>query len=900
MVGDTILIKDISINGNNDVTGGLNTATADKLSKTLTDNTINALGIDASSRTIWINGQPYGNAYVNINEDTVEAPIGAEIFNDFENNIASGEYSHAEGKGTITSNAAEHASGKYNQSHKDTTLFSIGIGESKADRKNAIEVTQDGGIYVNSIGGYDGKNPSNSKDIATYLPNMVYIRYEDLKTLRGNDQLVPGQQYRITNYTCTTSTAGTKSAGHKFDIIVTADSNNKLNEEARAINHYFDNLEDDYFKDCNLSAWKIWYCLDNDTNRFAWADKKNGKGVIYRMIDEFGNDCPYDFKNIQFYREQYENTGLYSIISNSTNGTPCYTFSSYTLDQTSKFTDTSLSVSNNVYSNVIKEYIISNKQTLNNTCFFGTNCYCNTFGNNCSDNTFGNTCKSNTLGNGCSSNIFGNDCYRNSFGNSCEFNFFGSNCSNNSFGNGCCYNSFRVSASISSSLKEYVCYNHFDDGCSYNVIWNSKTTSSTISLKNINVNRGVVGTESSYNMINIDALNSKQEINVNQFDRIVSIGNILSIKYESLKALRDSDQLIPGRQYRIIDYTCTTSAAGTKSAGNAFDIIVTANSNNKLNEEARAINHYFNNLEDDYFKDCNLSAWKIWYCIDNDINRFDWADATNGKGVIYRMIDEFGNDCPYDFKNIQFYRKQDRTTGLYSSISNSTDGTPCYTFSSATPDSTGKFADTSLDISNDVYSNVIKQCINFKIQKLNNNCFFGTYCYCNTFGNDCEYNTFGNYCSNNIFGNDYDNNSFGESCSNNIFGNDCDNNAFGDYFSNNSVGNACSNNTFGDHCSYNTFGNKCKYIKFASGDSTSDTKYEYYQYNHFGDGCQRILFIGKETASPSTQVQNYNFSQGINCGNTSYIDVFAKRNLSYETRVLEPGATTTEIKRNNV
>ena len=61
MTGDTILIKDISINGK--------TLTKTKLSETLTDNTINALGIDASSRTIWINGQPYGNAYVNINED---------------------------------------------------------------------------------------------------------------------------------------------------------------------------------------------------------------------------------------------------------------------------------------------------------------------------------------------------------------------------------------------------------------------------------------------------------------------------------------------------------------------------------------------------------------------------------------------------------------------------------------------------------------------------------------------------------------------------------------------------------------------------------------------------------------------------------------------------------------
>lgn len=39
MVGDTILIKDISINGNDNLTN------ADQLSETLTDNTINALGL---------------------------------------------------------------------------------------------------------------------------------------------------------------------------------------------------------------------------------------------------------------------------------------------------------------------------------------------------------------------------------------------------------------------------------------------------------------------------------------------------------------------------------------------------------------------------------------------------------------------------------------------------------------------------------------------------------------------------------------------------------------------------------------------------------------------------------------------------------------------------------------
>ena len=164
-------------------------------------------------------------------------------------------------------------------------------------------------------------------------------------------------------------------------------------------------LQYNYFQNSNLNAWKIWYCLDNDTTRFAWADdglypayvshpyildgehlefkgvkdfngslelfygtseqanryyesstcegwvlRNSGydeslfgtnrndwtaqlenddisvviicdnsfdepinvhsdelsensiesKGVIYRMIDEHNNDCPYDFKNIMF------------------------------------------------------------------------------------------------------------------------------------------------------------------------------------------------------------------------------------------------------------------------------------------------------------------------------------------------------------------------------------------------------------------------------------------------------------------------------------------------------------------------------------------------------------------------------------------------------------------------
>ena len=65
-----------------------------------------------------------------------------------------------------------------------------------------------------------------------------------------------------------------------------------------------------------------------------------------------------------------------------------------------------------------------------------------------------------------------------------------------------------------------------------------------------------------------------------------------------------------------------------------------------LSEKALAILHD----GDTYFTNAKLQGWQLWYCLDNDITRFAWADATNGKGVVYRMIDEFGNDCPYDFK----------------------------------------------------------------------------------------------------------------------------------------------------------------------------------------------------------------------------------------------------------
>ena len=857
---------------------------------------------------------------------------------------------------------------------------------SKQDTLTAGENIRIENNIISAIGG----GPTAATELS------VKITWSELKTLMSNSQLVVGQQYRITDYTCTTTQAGTKSAGHVFDIIVTADDESTLNEVARAIQHDGDT----YFANCDLNAWKIWYCIDNDTTRFAWADSTNGKGVIYRMIDDLNNDIPYDFKNIQFYRQWDDTKQLWCTIPDGNTGVPCYTFSSNGDSSTVEFTDMSLSASNNVYSNVIKEYINIGKQTLNNICLFGNSCYLNSFGSNCyfnsfgtgcdtntfgcrcntnsfgygcSFNTFGNKFEYNSLGNYCLTNSFGNDCsynslddtcFGNSFGNLCVYNSIGESCSYNSFGNRCSYIKF---ASDSSATTKYAYYqkNHFGDGCEYIVFTGAESVSNASEIHNYNFAQGLQGTANNYLIVEgkrnrayetyiskstngtikesviaekQDKLTAGENIRIEN-NVISAIGGgptaatelLVKITWSELKSLRDNSQLVAGQQYRITDYTCTTTQGGTKSAGHAFDIIVTADSESVLNEEARAIQHD----GDTYFANCNLNAWKIWYRIDNDTNRFAWADSTNGKGVIYRMIDEFNNDVAYDFKNIQFYRQWDEAKQLWCTIPTDNTGVPCYTFSSKGDSSTASFTDMSLSASNDVYSNVIKEYIKYNKQTLskqtlNNICFFGLVCNENIFGVDCYENTFGNQCINNSFvnscyansfRNDLWHNSFGNRCENNSFGSGCSYNTFGDYLTyntfgddcdfnsfgsdcyRNSFGNSCDHNSFGNGCyrisfgngcDHNSFGNGCHNIKFAT-DSSATTTYAFYQNNHFGDGCQCILFKGAETASVESRVQNYNFAQGLQGTDSAYLTIDGKRNRAYETKVAKNSSGTLKI-----
>ena len=384
--------------------------------------------------------------------------------------------------------------------------------------------------------------------------------------------------------------------------------------------------------------------------------------------------------------------------------------------------------------------------------------------------------------------------------------------------------------------------------------------------------------------------------------------DINKITYTDLVKLRDTSKLTSGRFYQITDYVTTTTQTGTKSAGHPFDVIVLALSESELSEQAWAIQHD----GDTYFADCNLNAWQIWYSLDNDTTRFGWADSYNGKGVIYRMIDEWNNDVPYDFKNIIYNGSWGYWAYTFNWINDNSDNS-CEDLSIsqyAHRNGEGSYSHTCDNVI-DACENGIKLFTNSFPLKLNacvflNNyisgegvfqgCFnntFGKGCFNNTLGHSCVNNTFGGYCYNNTFGRYCSYNSLGSNCNSNTFNNNCYYNTFGLGCKNNYLAGFCYRNTFGincnnnyvcEQCFSNSFKNECSYIKFSPSSSVSNGYY-YYQFNNFGEGCQYILFKGAETASSKSQVQNYNFAQGLQGTSDNYLIVEGKRGRAYETKV---------------
>lgn len=298
---------------------------------------------------------------------------------------------------------------------------------------NIIAVTNDEDGNKNGAYWLTGENPEGQPTglQKTGSDLLIELTHSELKTLRDNNNLISGIKYRITDYGTSTF------AGHQFDIIVEATSNNALSENAKACLHNGDT----YFSNNDLDSWELKYCIDNEDARFGWA---NDKGVVYYMKDEFGNEAHYDFKNILFDIStcQYHPSFQYAYTFTDPNGNDLSLTANARNNIIKKYTDSNgvhglngtVFVCNKVHNNILEE------NNLNNL-FWVNSCYYNTFGrafqnnlisssdgtSSIHNNVIGTLFKSNKITASFNRNYIGNTTTSCNFYSSFAFNSIGSN-----------------------------------------------------------------------------------------------------------------------------------------------------------------------------------------------------------------------------------------------------------------------------------------------------------------------------------------------------------------------------------------------------------------------------------------------------------------------------------------
>lgn len=291
-------------------------------------------------------------------------------------------------------------------------------------------------ITLGALGKYDNLRPQVQPVKATYA---------EMVDMRNQDKFIPGQLYRITDYLTTVDEAvatNARSAGHPFDIVVMALTASALSETAFAVHHDGDT----YFSAARLGAWELKYRLDN----VLWSSAEAGKGTITWMRDEWGNEAPYDFKNVQFKRwkatdsmnrqglnGQYMVTTLTRLpsslsVADTDDFIWAYTFSSDSGG--GEQTDYSLTSDNMVHDVIIRTYEENLEVKLNNITLYGRANFDISFDSNCHNICIGSNCHYLSFGKNCGDVYVSNLCTNLTFTSDCHFITFGQHCVTCSFG----------------------------------------------------------------------------------------------------------------------------------------------------------------------------------------------------------------------------------------------------------------------------------------------------------------------------------------------------------------------------------------------------------------------------------------------------------------------------------
>lgn len=258
----------------------------------------------------------------------------------------------------------------------------------------------------------ENKSKDQEADIAALKKVKTILfsgTHEQVKALT-NGQLVPGGLYEITDYHATVrgdmEGVAVIGDGYTFRLVLRASTASSFDHKVVAIYRNFNPQHAIYIE----QAWQVWYDIDNDTSRYNWASS-NGKGVIYRMIDEKGNDCPYDFKQIVFSADSISHLRDINGYNGDMDDTPAFFYTFSELQSNNRIVDnSSLHNSSNSQNNIISPSFDTNGYTLMLKKNVFISC-CS--GNKISENCTGNVVRKSTnvqLIKLCNNNLLGEYC----------------------------------------------------------------------------------------------------------------------------------------------------------------------------------------------------------------------------------------------------------------------------------------------------------------------------------------------------------------------------------------------------------------------------------------------------------------------------------------------------------
>jgi hypothetical protein len=146
------------------------------------------------------------------------------------------------------------------------------------------DASHDGTITISGDSMNFAFNIYKREDSLEYNNNRYFVSfgYTDSSEFDFNDTKIDTNEVAYKQYRVT--------AEYTLNADYTQEMTTKITDEGIFTSVYY----------AEAKLIPITYVQLSDLNPYV-DGKYNSTGVIYRLIDEFGNDCPYDFKNIKFY-----------------------------------------------------------------------------------------------------------------------------------------------------------------------------------------------------------------------------------------------------------------------------------------------------------------------------------------------------------------------------------------------------------------------------------------------------------------------------------------------------------------------------------------------------------------------------------------------------------------------